>query len=73
MKRKKKNRKKFDLYQSVKGISAASQIVRAGGAIIIASACEDGLPDHGLYARLLAEAGSPEAAISDRHQRERYR
>jgi nickel-dependent lactate racemase len=48
-----------NLYQSVKGMSAASQIVRLGGAIIIATACEDGLPDHGLYAHLLAEAGSP--------------
>jgi len=48
-----------NLYQSVKGMSAASQIVCPGGAIIIATACEDGLPDHGLYAHLLAEAGSP--------------
>ena len=47
-----------NLYQSVKGMSAASQVVREGGAIIIAAACEDGLPDHGLYAQLLAEAGS---------------
>lgn len=49
-----------NLYQSVKGMSAASQIVREGGAIIIATACEDGLPEHGLYAALLAEAGSPQ-------------
>jgi nickel-dependent lactate racemase len=48
-----------NLYQSVKGMSAASQIVRKGGAIIIAAACEDGLPDHGCYAQLLVEAGSP--------------
>jgi nickel-dependent lactate racemase len=47
-----------NLYQSVKGMSAASQVVKEGGAIIIAAACEDGLPDHGLYAQLLAEAGS---------------
>jgi lactate racemase len=47
-----------NLYQSVKGMSAASQVVREGGAIIIAAACEDGLPDHGLYAQLLVEAGS---------------
>jgi nickel-dependent lactate racemase len=52
-----------NLYQAVKGMSAASQIVRQGGAIIIAAACEDGLPEHGLYAELLAEAGSPEAII----------
>jgi len=52
-----------NLYQSVKGMSAASQIVRQGGAIIIATACEDGLPDHGRYADLLAEAGSPRGIL----------
>ncbi len=52
-----------NLYQSVKGMSAASQIVREGGAIVIATACEDGLPDHGRYAELLAEAGSPEGVL----------
>lgn len=53
-----------NLYQSVKGMSAAAQIVREGGAILIATACEDGLPDHGLYAKLLAQAGSPQAALA---------
>ena len=52
-----------NLYQSVKGMSAAYQIVREGGAIIIATACEDGLPDHGLYAALLKEGGSPQGVI----------
>ena len=52
-----------NLYQSVKGMSAASQIVREGGAIIVAAACEDGLPDHGLYASLLTEAGSPQGIL----------
>jgi len=52
-----------NLYQSVKGMSAASQIVREGGAIIIATACEDGLPQHGRYASLLAEAGTPQGIL----------
>lgn len=52
-----------NLYQSVKGMSAARQIVRPGGAIIMAAACEDGLPDHGLYASLLAEAGSVQGVL----------
>lgn len=52
-----------NLYQSVKGMSAANQIVRQGGSILIAAACEDGLPDHGQYAALLAEAGSPQGVI----------
>ena len=52
-----------NLYQSVKGMSAANQIVRKGGSILIAAACEDGLPDHGRFAALLAEAGSPQGVI----------
>jgi nickel-dependent lactate racemase len=52
-----------NLYQTVKGMSAANQIVREGGAIIAAAACEDGLPDHGRYAALLAEAGSPQGVL----------
>ena len=52
-----------NLYQAVKGMSAASQIVRDGGAIIVAAACEDGLPNHGRYAALLAEAGSPQGVL----------
>jgi lactate racemase len=53
-----------NLYQSVKGMSAAARVVRPGGAILLAAACEDGLPDHGAYARLLADAGSPEALLA---------
>jgi len=52
-----------NLYQSVKGMSAANQIVRQGGSIIIAAACEDGLPNHGQYAALLAKAGSPQGVM----------
>jgi len=52
-----------NLYQSVKGMSAACQIVRQGGAIIIAAACEDGLPDHGRYAELLLQGGSPQGVL----------
>jgi lactate racemase len=47
-----------NLYQSVKGMSAAARIVRPGGAIVLAAECCDGLPDHGSFGRLLAEAGS---------------
>lgn len=53
-----------NLYQSVKGMSAASRVVKEGGAILIATACEDGLPAHGKYADLLAEAGSPAAILA---------
>lgn len=52
-----------NLYQSVKGMRAASDIVRQGGAIVIATACEDGLPDHGRYAELLVKGGSPQGIL----------
>ena len=42
-----------NLYQTVKGMSAAAQIIRQGGAIISASECSDGVPDHGNYAKIL--------------------
>lgn len=52
-----------NLYQTVKGMSAASRVVRPGGAIVLAGACQDGLPDHGRYAALLREGGSPQGVL----------
>jgi len=46
----------LNLYQAVKGMSAAAQIVGEGGTIIMAADCEDGIPEHGWYKRLLFEA-----------------
>lgn len=53
----------LNLYQSVKGMSAAAQIVKDQGAIIMAADCWDGIPDHGEYASLLQEANSPEQLL----------
>lgn len=44
-----------NLYQAVKGISAAGQVVRDGGSIIIAAECSDGIPNNSEYYRLLTE------------------
>ncbi len=49
----------LNLYQAVKGMSAAAQIVREGGTIICAAECSDGIPDHGEYKKMLAERDSP--------------
>ena len=49
----------LNLYQAVKGMSAASRIVRPGGSIIVAAECWDGIPEHGEYANLLRTAQSP--------------
>lgn len=54
-----------NLYQTVKGMSAAAQIVRPGGVILMASECSDGLPEHGRYKDLLRESDGP-AAFLDR-------
>jgi nickel-dependent lactate racemase len=54
----------INLYQSVKGMRAADQIVRPGGAIIIATSCWDGLPEHGLYGKILRESKSPQELLA---------
>lgn len=53
-----------NLYQCIKGLSAAARLVRPGGAVLIVAACEDGLPEHGLYGALLAQAGTPQRALA---------
>jgi nickel-dependent lactate racemase len=53
----------LNLYQSVKGMSAAAQIVRPGGAIVIAAECWDGIPSHGLYGELLRTSASPQELL----------
>jgi nickel-dependent lactate racemase len=55
----------LNLYQAIKGVSAAAQIVRDGGAIIVAADCWDGIPEHGLYGRLLRDAESPQALLDE--------
>ena len=47
-----------NLYQTVKGMSAAAQVVKPGGVILCASACSDGFPDHGEYLQILTERAS---------------
>jgi nickel-dependent lactate racemase len=53
----------LNLYQAVKGMAAAAQIVREGGDIVVAAECWDGIPAHGEYRRLLWEAGSPQELL----------
>ncbi|MDP6771202.1 MAG: nickel-dependent lactate racemase [Anaerolineales bacterium] len=43
----------LNLYQTVKGLSAAAQIVKNGGSIVCASECSDGIPDHGEYGKII--------------------
>jgi nickel-dependent lactate racemase len=53
----------LNLYQSVKGMSAAAQVVKPGGSIIVAAECWDGIPDHGEYKHLLQMASTPQEIL----------
>ena len=48
-----------NLYQAVKGMSAAATVVRRGGTIVCAAECRDGLPEHGSYGDLLRSRDTP--------------
>lgn len=52
-----------NLYQAVKGMSAAAQIVSEGGFIMAASRCNDGFPAHGNFRKLLFEHASAKAIL----------
>jgi nickel-dependent lactate racemase len=51
-----------NVYQAVKGMAAAAGIVADGGTILCAAECRDGIPDDGMYARLLQSTSSIAAA-----------
>ncbi len=62
-----------NLYQTVKGISAAAGVVRDGGTIICAAECRDGFPEHGGFREVLASESTPQAlaaAIAGRDRTE---
>jgi lactate racemase len=54
-----------NLYQAVKGMSAAASVVTPGGLIICAAACADGFPAHGSFRAVLASAPTPEAILAE--------
>ncbi len=58
----------MNLYQAVKGMSAAAQIVRPGGTIIAAAECSDGLPEFGNYKDILRMGDSPDALLALIHR-----
>ncbi len=53
----------LNLYQAVKGMSAAARVVKSGGSIICAAECSDGIPDHGEYKKLLTSAVGPQELL----------
>jgi nickel-dependent lactate racemase len=56
-----------NLYQAVKGMSAAAKVIKPGGTIICAAECRDGLPNHGSYGAVLASQPSPKALLEMIH------
>jgi len=60
----------INLYQTVKGMSAAAQIIQPGGDIIVFSECPDGIPKHGCYGELLARADSADDLLRQIHTAE---
>ncbi len=54
-----------NLYQSVKGMCAAAEIISSHphGEMIVAARCNDGFPAHGNFAKLLYEHDSPQAIL----------
>lgn len=49
----------LNLYQGVKGLSAASRIVKDGGTILLACECREGVPAGSPFERLLRSAANP--------------
>jgi nickel-dependent lactate racemase len=54
-----------NLYQAVKGMHAAMQIVERDGLIVAASRCNDGFPEHGNFRRLLYDHPDPRALLDE--------
>jgi len=53
----------LNLYQGVKGMSAAARILKPGGTLVLAAECREGVPAGSSYDRLLRSAASPEALL----------
>jgi len=53
-----------NLYQAVKGMSAAAKVVKRHGTIVCAAECRDGLPAHGSYGAVLASRSSPRELLA---------
>ena len=52
-----------NLYQSVKGMCAAAEIIEDDGEMVVAARCNDGFPAHGNFTKLLYEHSSPQAML----------
>ena len=60
-----------NLYQAVKGMSAAATVVRPGGLIVMAAQCRDGFPEHGGFRAEVTAADTPAGLLAGIAARER--
>jgi len=54
----------LNVYQTVKGMSAAAQILKIGGQIIMAAECWDGIPSNSDYEAILTSVKNPNELMS---------
>jgi len=54
----------LNLYQGVKGMSAAARIIQPGGTVILACECREGVPDGSPLDKLLRSASSSEEILT---------
>jgi Uncharacterized conserved protein len=54
----------LNLYQAVKGMSAGARVIKAGGTLIIACECREGVPAGSSFDELLRSASSPAEILS---------
>ncbi|HYV28217.1 MAG TPA: nickel-dependent lactate racemase, partial [Candidatus Eisenbacteria bacterium] len=54
----------LNLYQGVKGMSAAARIIKPGGTMILAAECREGVPTNSPLDQLLRSAAGPEEILA---------
>lgn len=53
----------INLYQAVKGISAAGQVIQKKGSILCVAECQDGIPSNGKFKQILESRDTPEKLL----------
>jgi nickel-dependent lactate racemase len=56
-----------NLYQSVKGLSAAAEVLEQDGLVLLAARCNDGFPEHGNFRQFIFEHPSAQAMLDTIH------
>lgn len=52
-----------NLYQCIKGLSAAATVIKPGGTIILCAECSDGMPEHGNFKDIIRSRNTPQAIL----------